>query len=63
MPVTPIGQQPVLPNGATVPLVPATRVGELIFVRVLWALMPISSWSRVASRRKPKQQLPIYRPC
>jgi len=31
MPVTPIGQQPVLPNGATVPLVPATRVGELIF--------------------------------
>ena len=31
MPVTLIGQQPVLPNGATVPLVPATRVGELIF--------------------------------
>ena len=31
MPVTPIGQQPVLPNGATVPLVPATRVWELIF--------------------------------
>ena len=31
MPVTPIGQQPVLPNGAKVPLVPATRVGELIF--------------------------------
>ena len=31
MHVTPIGQQPVLPNGATVPLVPATRVGELIF--------------------------------
>ena len=31
MPVTSIGQQPVFPNGATVPLVPATRVGELIF--------------------------------
>ena len=31
MPVTPIGKPPVLPNGATVPLVPATRVGDLIF--------------------------------
>lgn len=31
MPMTSIGQQLVLPNGATVPLVPATRVGELIF--------------------------------
>ena len=31
MPVTPIGNPPVLPNGATVPLVPATRVGDLIF--------------------------------
>ena len=26
-----IGTPPVLPNGATVPLVPATRVGDLIF--------------------------------
>lgn len=31
MTVTPIGTPPVLPNGATVPLVPATRVGDLIF--------------------------------
>ena len=31
MPVTLIGQPPVLPNGATVPLTPATRVGDLIF--------------------------------
>lgn len=31
MPVTAIGTPPVLPNGATVPLVPATRVGNLIF--------------------------------
>ena len=31
MPVTPIGKPPVLTNGATVPLVPATRVGDLIF--------------------------------
>jgi len=31
MTVQRIGKPPVLPNGATVPLVPATRVGDLIF--------------------------------
>ncbi|NBT32233.1 MAG: RidA family protein [Rhodobacteraceae bacterium] len=31
MTVQRIGSSPVLPNGATVPLVPATRVGNLIF--------------------------------
>jgi reactive intermediate/imine deaminase len=31
MTVQRIGSTPVLPNGATVPLVPATRVGDLIF--------------------------------
>lgn len=31
MPVEPIGKPPVLPNGTSVPLVPATRVGDLIF--------------------------------
>ncbi len=31
MTVERIGTPPVLPNGATVPLVPATRVGDLIF--------------------------------
>jgi len=31
MTVNRIGTPPVLPNGATVPLVPATRVGNLIF--------------------------------
>lgn len=31
MPVTAIGQPPVLPNGSRVPLVPATRIGDLIF--------------------------------
>jgi 2-iminobutanoate/2-iminopropanoate deaminase len=31
MTVQRIGSPPVLPNGATVPLVPATRVGNLVF--------------------------------
>lgn len=31
MTVTRIGNRPVLPNGATVPLLPASRVGNLIF--------------------------------
>ncbi|SFM65402.1 RidA family protein [Shimia aestuarii] len=31
MTVTRIGKPPVLPNGAKVPLIPATRVGDLIF--------------------------------
>jgi reactive intermediate/imine deaminase len=31
MTVQRIGASPVLPNGVTVPLVPATRVGDLIF--------------------------------